>query len=77
MVLKLALLIINNHLQCIASTTLDEFRSQFEKDKALTRRFQPVLIDESSEVCFQARFFYRINQPTPVFLSSLFILTTF
>ncbi|CAN6860625.1 unnamed protein product [Brassica oleracea] len=36
-------------LQCIASTTLDEFRSQFEKDKALTRRFQPVLIDEPSE----------------------------
>ncbi|KAF8110399.1 hypothetical protein N665_0084s0009 [Sinapis alba] len=36
-------------LQCIASTTLDEFRSQFEKDKALARRFQPVLIDEPSE----------------------------
>ncbi|CAN8302336.1 unnamed protein product [Cochlearia groenlandica] len=36
-------------LQCIASTTLDEYRSQFEKDKALARRFQPVLIDEPSE----------------------------
>ncbi|KAG7533767.1 Clp ATPase C-terminal [Arabidopsis thaliana x Arabidopsis arenosa] len=36
-------------LQCIASTTLDEFRSQFEKDKALARRFQPVLINEPSE----------------------------
>ncbi|XP_013611611.1 PREDICTED: chaperone protein ClpD, chloroplastic [Brassica oleracea var. oleracea] len=36
-------------LQCIASTTLDEFRSQFEKDKALARRFQPVLIDEPSK----------------------------
>ncbi|XP_010536569.1 PREDICTED: chaperone protein ClpD, chloroplastic [Tarenaya hassleriana] len=36
-------------LQCIASTTLDEYRSQFEKDKALARRFQPVLIDEPSQ----------------------------
>ncbi|KAM7272960.1 hypothetical protein ACFE04_027624 [Oxalis oulophora] len=36
-------------LQCIASTTLDEFRSQFEKDKALTRRFQPVFINEPSQ----------------------------
>jgi len=75
MVLKLALLI--NHLQCIASTTLDEFRSQFEKDKALARRFQPVLINEPSEVSFQTSVFYLINQPTPVFLSSIFISTTF
>ncbi|KAH7516882.1 hypothetical protein ACOSP7_000230 [Xanthoceras sorbifolium] len=36
-------------LQCIASTTLDEYRSQFEKDKALARRFQPVLINEPSQ----------------------------
>ncbi|KAK4395458.1 Chaperone protein ClpD, chloroplastic [Sesamum angolense] len=36
-------------LQCIASTTMDEFRSHFEKDKALARRFQPVLISEPSE----------------------------
>ncbi|PIN26706.1 hypothetical protein CDL12_00532 [Handroanthus impetiginosus] len=33
-------------LQCIASTTMDEFRLHFEKDKALARRFQPVLINE-------------------------------
>ncbi|XP_026377096.1 chaperone protein ClpD, chloroplastic-like [Papaver somniferum] len=37
-------------LQCIASTTLDEHRSIFEKDKALARRFQPVFIDEPREV---------------------------
>ncbi|KAK4436728.1 Chaperone protein ClpD, chloroplastic [Sesamum alatum] len=36
-------------LQCIASTTMDEFRLHFEKDKALARRFQPVLISEPSE----------------------------
>ncbi|XP_020690928.2 chaperone protein ClpD2, chloroplastic-like [Dendrobium catenatum] len=35
--------------QCIASTTLDEYRTHFEKDKALARRFQPVLINEPSQ----------------------------
>ncbi|KAJ1376279.1 P-loop containing nucleoside triphosphate hydrolase [Sesbania bispinosa] len=38
--------------QCIASTTIDEYRLHFEKDKALARRFQPVWIDEPSEVAF-------------------------
>ncbi|KAK9117779.1 hypothetical protein Sjap_016726 [Stephania japonica] len=33
-------------LQCIASTTMDEYRAHFELDKALARRFQPVLINE-------------------------------
>ncbi|KAH7522519.1 hypothetical protein FEM48_Zijuj07G0147100 [Ziziphus jujuba var. spinosa] len=36
-------------LQCIASTTADEYRLHFEKDKALARRFQPVWIDEPSQ----------------------------
>ncbi|CAD6250873.1 unnamed protein product [Miscanthus lutarioriparius] len=36
-------------LQCIAATTLDEHRMHFEKDKALARRFQPVLVDEPSQ----------------------------
>ncbi|XP_043705714.1 chaperone protein ClpD, chloroplastic isoform X2 [Telopea speciosissima] len=36
-------------LQCIASTTVDEHRKHFEKDKALARRFQPVLISEPSQ----------------------------
>lgn len=35
-------------LRCIGATTLDEFRKHIEKDKALERRFQPVLIDEPS-----------------------------
>ncbi|MCB9746203.1 MAG: ATP-dependent chaperone ClpB [Alphaproteobacteria bacterium] len=33
-------------LRCIGATTLDEFRKHVEKDKALERRFQPVLIEE-------------------------------
>ncbi|XP_039018043.1 chaperone protein ClpD, chloroplastic-like isoform X2 [Hibiscus syriacus] len=36
-------------LQCIASTTIGEYRTQFEKDKALARRFQPVWINEPSQ----------------------------
>ncbi|XP_054806906.1 chaperone protein ClpD, chloroplastic isoform X2 [Prosopis cineraria] len=35
--------------QCIASTTMDEYRMHFEKDKALARRFQPVWVGEPSE----------------------------
>ena len=33
-------------LRCIGATTLDEYRKYIEKDKALERRFQPVLIEE-------------------------------
>ncbi len=35
-------------LRCIGATTLDEYRRHIEKDKALERRFQPVIIDEPS-----------------------------
>lgn len=35
-------------IQCIGATTLDEFRENFEKDGALTRRFQTVMIDPPS-----------------------------
>ncbi|MGI6359292.1 MAG: ATP-dependent Clp protease ATP-binding subunit [Bacillota bacterium] len=33
-------------LQCIGATTLDEFRKHVEKDPALERRFQPVMVSE-------------------------------
>ena len=33
-------------LHCIGATTLDEYRQYIEKDPALERRFQPVLVDE-------------------------------
>ena len=35
-------------LQCIGATTLDDYRKHVEKDKALERRFQPVIVDEPS-----------------------------
>ena len=35
-------------LRCIGATTLDEYRQHIEKDKALERRFQTVLVDEPS-----------------------------
>jgi ATP-dependent Clp protease ATP-binding subunit ClpB len=33
-------------LHCVGATTLDEYKKYFEKDAALTRRFQPVFINE-------------------------------
>jgi len=36
-------------LHCIGATTLDEYRKNIEKDAALERRFQKVLVDEPSE----------------------------
>jgi len=36
------------NLHCIGATTLDEYRKYIEKDAALERRFQPVLINEPS-----------------------------
>ncbi|MBI2847462.1 MAG: AAA family ATPase [Chloroflexi bacterium] len=35
-------------LQCVGATTLDDYRKHIEKDSALERRLQPVLIDEPS-----------------------------
>jgi len=35
-------------LRCIGATTLDEYRKHIEKDKAMERRFQPVLVEEPS-----------------------------
>jgi ATP-dependent Clp protease ATP-binding subunit ClpB len=37
-------------LHCVGATTLDEYRSHIEKDSALERRFQKVLVDEPSVV---------------------------
>lgn len=36
--------------QCIGATTLDEFRKYFEKDSALERRFQQILVKEPTEI---------------------------
>jgi len=39
-------LLARGELQCIGATTLDEYRKHVEKDAALERRFQPVMISE-------------------------------
>lgn len=36
-------------IQCIGATTLDEYRKNFEKDGALERRFQKVIVDPTSK----------------------------
>ncbi len=36
-------------LQCIGATTVDEYRKYIEKDSALERRFQPIIIEEPSK----------------------------
>lgn len=41
-------LLARGELHCIGATTLDEYRKHVEKDRALERRFQPVLVDEPS-----------------------------
>ncbi|MBP3923320.1 MAG: ATP-dependent chaperone ClpB [Ruminiclostridium sp.] len=39
-------LLARGELHCIGATTLDEYRQYIEKDAALERRFQPVMVDE-------------------------------
>ena len=41
-------MLARGELHCIGATTLDEYRQNFEKDKALERRFQKVLVNEPS-----------------------------
>ena len=41
-------MLARGELHCIGATTLDEHREYIEKDPALERRFQPVLVDEPS-----------------------------
>ncbi len=41
-------MLARGELHCIGATTLDEYRKYIEKDPALERRFQPVLVDQPS-----------------------------
>ena len=41
-------MLARGELHCIGATTLDEYRKYVEKDRALERRFQPVLVDQPS-----------------------------
>ena len=42
-------LLANGKLHCVGATTSDEYRENFEKDRALQRRFQKVVIDQPSK----------------------------
>src|SRR6185436_5695918 len=39
-------MLARGELHCIGATTLDEYRKHVEKDAALERRFQPVVVDQ-------------------------------
>jgi len=41
-------MLARGELQCVGATTLDEYREHIEKDSALERRFQPIVVDEPS-----------------------------
>ena len=41
-------MLARGELHCIGATTLDEYRQYIEKDQALERRFQPVMVNEPS-----------------------------
>jgi len=42
-------MLARGELHCIGATTFDEYRKYIEKDKALERRFQPVIVEEPSQ----------------------------
>ncbi len=42
-------MLARGELHCIGATTIDEYRKYIEKDPALERRFQPVMVDEPSQ----------------------------
>src|SRR6202043_1131391 len=41
-------MLARGELHCIGATTLDEYRKHIEKDAALERRFQPIIVDQPS-----------------------------
>ncbi|MGD8394473.1 MAG: ATP-dependent Clp protease ATP-binding subunit [Candidatus Eiseniibacteriota bacterium] len=58
-------------LQCIGATTLDEYRKYIEKDGALERRFQPIMVDppsheETVEILFGLRDKYEAHHGVSV-----------
>jgi ATP-dependent Clp protease ATP-binding subunit ClpC len=63
-------------LQCIGATTLDEYRKHIERDAALERRFQPVMVGEPSveetiEILFGLRERYEIHHKLKILDSAL------
>jgi len=41
-------MLARGELHCIGATTLDEYRKHIEKDAALERRFQPIMVEQPS-----------------------------
>jgi ATP-dependent Clp protease ATP-binding subunit ClpC len=63
-------------LQCIGATTLDEYRKHIERDAALERRFQPVMVGEPSveetiEILFGLRERYEQHHKLKILDSAL------
>mmetsp|Transcript_17284 Transcript_17284/g.44123 ORF Transcript_17284/g.44123 Transcript_17284/m.44123 type:complete len:821 (-) Transcript_17284:132-2594(-) len=63
-------------LQCIGATTIDEYRKHIEKDPALERRFQPVMVgepsvDETIEILFGLRDRYERHHQLQISDSAL------
>jgi len=59
-------------LQCIGATTLDEYRKHIERDAALERRFQPVMVgepsvDETIEILYGLRERYEQHHKLKIF----------
>lgn len=64
-------------LQCIGATTLDEYRKHIERDAALERRFQPVMVgeptvDETIEILFGLRERYEQHHKLKILDEALF-----
>ena len=64
-------------LQCIGATTLDEYRKHIERDAALERRFQPVMVgepsvDETIEILFGLRERYEQHHKLKISDEALF-----
>jgi ATP-dependent Clp protease ATP-binding subunit ClpC len=64
-------------LQCIGATTLDEYRKHIERDAALERRFQPVMVgeptvEETIEILFGLRERYEQHHKLKITDESLF-----
>ena len=63
-------------LQCIGATTLDEYRKHIERDAALERRFQPVMVGEPSveetiEILYGLRERYELHHKLKILDESL------
>nr|YP_008965643.1 ATP-dependent Clp protease ATP-binding subunit clpA homolog [Porphyridium purpureum]BAO23619.1 ATP-dependent Clp protease ATP-binding subunit clpA homolog [Porphyridium purpureum] len=69
-------------LQCIGATTIDEYRKHIEKDPALERRFQPVMVGEPSveetvEILFGLRDRYEQHHQLKISDSALQAAATY